>query len=117
MGSPGVGKRAAEAITVETEHPAVTSDLTEWTAVRLAAGIAAREVSAREVVQAHLDRIAAVNGQVNAVVTLVAEQAMAEAARADEELARGGRVGPLHGLPVGVKDTRSEEQTPELQHN
>ncbi|WP_179646608.1 amidase [Spinactinospora alkalitolerans] len=65
----------------------------------------AREVSAREVVGAHLDRIAAVNPAVNAVVTVCAERAMAEAAAADERLASGAGVGPLHGLPIAHKDT------------
>src|SRR5262252_969518 len=53
---------------------------------------------------AHLERIAAVNPRVNAIVTLVADCAMAAACEADETLARGGAVGPLHGLPVAHKD-------------
>src|SRR6185437_9926874 len=64
-----------------------------------------REVSAREVTQAHLDQIERVNPQVNAVVTLVAERALDEARAADERLAAGADVGPLHGLPIAVKDT------------
>ncbi len=53
---------------------------------------------------AHLDRIAEMNPRVNAIVTLVAERAMASACEADERLARGEVVGPLHGLPVAHKD-------------
>jgi amidase len=53
---------------------------------------------------AHLARIERINPQVNAIVTLVAERAMADAARADELAARGGRLGVLHGLPVAHKD-------------
>jgi len=53
---------------------------------------------------AHLDRIAELNPRVNAIVTLVADGAMASALDADEKLARGERVGPLHGLPVAHKD-------------
>jgi amidase len=64
-----------------------------------------RELSAREVLAAHLAQIEAINPSVNAVVTLVAEQAMVEAAAADERLARGEEVGSLHGLPVAHKDT------------
>src|SRR5258708_16585201 len=53
-----------------------------------------------------------VNSKVNAIVTLVAEeQLMAQAAAADESLAKGKLLGPLHGMPVG----RSEEHTSELQ--
>lgn len=64
-----------------------------------------RELSAREVVEAHLARIDEVNPAVNAVVTLCEERAMAEAAAADELLASGAEPGPLHGLPIAHKDT------------
>ncbi len=63
-----------------------------------------KQVSAREVMAAHLAQIERVNPKVNAIVTLVAERAMADAARADEALARGGPSGVLHGLPVAHKD-------------
>src|SRR5215203_2475405 len=63
-----------------------------------------KQVSAREVMQAHLAQIERVNPAVNAIVTLVAERAMADAAAADDELARGRPRGPLHGLPVAHKD-------------
>ncbi|MGI5120298.1 amidase [Marinactinospora thermotolerans] len=63
------------------------------------------EVSAREVVQAHLDRIEAVNPAINAVVTLCPERALDEAAAADHRHAAGRPTGPLHGLPIAVKDT------------
>src|SRR5690349_10380528 len=66
--------------------------------------IRAKQVSAREVMQAHLAQIERVNPQVNAVVTLVADKAMADATAADEELARGKARGPLHGLPIAHKD-------------
>jgi amidase len=74
------------------------------TATDLAAAIRRREISARETVSAHIDQIERVNPQVNAVVSLVAEQALAEAAEADARLAAGEEVGPLHGLPVAHKD-------------
>jgi Asp-tRNA(Asn)/Glu-tRNA(Gln) amidotransferase A subunit family amidase len=69
---------------------------------RLAAAVAAREVSAREVVRAHLDRIAAVGPRVNAVVALDEERALARAGELDRADARAG---PLHGVPFTVKDT------------
>lgn len=63
-----------------------------------------REVSAQEVTQAHLDQIERVNPRVNAVVTLVAERALAAAEGVDRALAAGERLGPLRGLPVAHKD-------------
>ena len=66
--------------------------------------IRGREVSASELMQAHLSRTAAVNPELNAIVTLVADGALADAQQADDALSRGDRVGPLHGLPVAHKD-------------
>lgn len=62
-------------------------------------------ISARELLDLHLERIERTNPQVNALVSLDPERARAEALRADERLARGEKVGPLHGLPFAVKDT------------
>ena len=80
------------------------SELTGMSAVELAGRLRRKDVSAREVMAAHLTRIERVNPKVNAIVTLVAERAMAGAAAADEAIARGGPVGVLHGLPVAHKD-------------
>jgi amidase len=84
--------------------PGRSDDPCALTAVDLASRIRARQLSAREVMAAHLARIERVNPAVNAIVTLAAERAMAEAARADEGQARGDALGPLHGLPVAHKD-------------
>ncbi|GHJ26436.1 amidase [Streptomyces hygroscopicus subsp. sporocinereus] len=73
-------------------------------ATALAALIGGRQVSATEVMRAHLDRIEAVNPKVNAVVTVLAEQGLAAARAADEAVAAGEAVGPLHGVPFTVKD-------------
>jgi len=73
-------------------------------AAELAGRVRAGELSARELVELHLDRIEAVNPKLNAIVTLVPERALAWAAEADEYQARGGTLGPLHGLPVAHKD-------------
>jgi amidase len=78
--------------------------LVEHTAVELAGLLASGAVSAREVTEAHLDRIAAVGPSVNAIVTVTAEAAMQQAGRLDDEFTRSGLVGPLHGLPVAHKD-------------
>jgi amidase len=82
----------------------MSDELCDLTAIDLATRIRSKQVSAREVMQAHLARIARVNPKINAVVTLVADRAMADAAKADELQARGGTLGPLHGLPVAHKD-------------
>ena len=76
-------------------------------AVELARLIRAKELSAREVVAAHLARIESVNPRVNAIVTLVADRAMEEALAADERQARGEAIGPLHGLPIAHKDLQA----------
>ena len=78
--------------------------MVEHTAVELAGLLAAGEVSAREVTAAHLERLAAVGPSVNAVVTVTAEAAMHQAGLLDDQFARSGPVGPLHGLPVAHKD-------------
>ena len=94
------------------------TDLCGADAVTLAGMLRRREVSAREVMAAHIQRIEAVDGGVNAmdggvsavdsgvnaVVTRTFDAALARAARADEALARGAEPGPLHGLPVAHKD-------------
>ena len=74
------------------------------TAADLARQIREKALSAREVMAAHLNRIEQVNPEVNAIVTLLPEQAMAQAVSADEAMARGEAVGLLHGLPVAHKD-------------
>lgn len=73
-------------------------------ATTLAQAIHNKELSAREVMAAHLAQIERVNPQVNAIVTLLPEQAMAKAAVADEAQAHGEAVGLLHGLPIAFKD-------------
>lgn len=69
-----------------------------------ATAIRSGRVSAREVVEAHLARIAAVNPTLNAVVDVAAAEARRDAEAADRALARGEAVGPLHGVPFTVKD-------------
>ena len=79
-------------------------DLCRMQATELAASLRSGVVSAREVLDAHLRRIDRVNPDVNAVVTLVPERAVARAAALDEARARGEVLGPLHGLPIAHKD-------------
>jgi amidase len=80
------------------------ADLCGYDAVALAGLLRRREVSAREVIAAHISRIEAVDGAVNAMVTRCFDEALGKAAAADAALARGERPGPLHGLPVAHKD-------------
>lgn len=82
------------------------TELPDMTAVALRDAVAARSVSPVELLEAYLDRIAAVNPAVNAVVALDAERARAAARAAEAAVMRGDALGPLHGLPVAVKDTQ-----------
>jgi amidase len=73
-------------------------------ATELARRIRTKDISVREVMEAHLAQIEHLNPKMNAIVTLLTEQAMWQATAADERLARDEEVGPLHGLPVAHKD-------------
>jgi amidase len=84
--------------------PQQVNELCFMTATELAARIRRKDVSARELLQANLAQIERVNPRLNAIVTLVADRAMADAGRADEATTRGGPLGPLHGLPIAHKD-------------
>src|SRR6266576_186142 len=79
-------------------------ELWRRSATELAAAIRRRELSCLEVMEAHLARIEAVNPLLNAIVTLDAELGLREAAAADAALGRDDATGPLHGLPMAIKD-------------
>ncbi|MSQ29913.1 MAG: AtzE family amidohydrolase [Dehalococcoidia bacterium] len=80
-----------------------TVDFTS-TATQIAAAVARREVSARDVLASILDRIAATNPRLNAFSALLAERALARSARIDDALARNEVVGPLAGVPFAAKN-------------
>ncbi|GII90348.1 amidase [Sinosporangium siamense] len=80
------------------------TELFYLTAVEQLALLRSRDISAVELLEAHLDRIDRVNPSVNAIVTLVQERALAQARRLDDDAVRGRWHGPLHGLPVAHKD-------------
>ena len=82
----------------------MTVPLWQWSAAGLAAAIRAKEVSSLDVIRAHLDRIAVVNGKVNAVTVILEEEALRAAKEADGRIAAGDDVGPLHGVPITVKE-------------
>jgi Asp-tRNA(Asn)/Glu-tRNA(Gln) amidotransferase A subunit family amidase len=83
---------------------ATTVPLSRLDATELARSIRAGDVSVREAVDAHLDRIEEVNGRLNAVVWPRFEEARREADEADEARRHGDGLGPLHGIPITVKD-------------
>ena len=79
-------------------------DLTRDTAANLAAAIAAGEATSVEITRAHLDRIAAVDGEVNAFLHVDGPRALAQAAAVDAKIAAGEQLGPLAGVPLALKD-------------
>ncbi|MBW1699045.1 MAG: amidase [Deltaproteobacteria bacterium] len=81
-----------------------SSEICFMTAMELSRKIRTKELSAKEVMDAHLKQIERINPKVNAIVTLLPELAKKGAEAADEALRQGGPVGPLHGLPVAHKD-------------
>ena len=78
--------------------------LTRKSARELARLIRERAVSPVEVLDAHLAAIAEINPKLNAIVTLAVEQAQDAARRSERAVAQGEPLGPLHGLPVAIKD-------------
>ena len=79
-------------------------DLVRRTAADLGVAMGAREVSSEDVTRAHLERIAAVDGEVHAFLHVDVDGALAAARRVDERRADGATLGPLAGVPVAVKD-------------
>src|ERR1700761_1500854 len=82
----------------------MSSDLTRMTAAELSETLQRQDVSATEVTQAHLDRIARDDGDVRAFLHVAAEQALAAARAVDDRRAAGEQLGPLAGVPVALKD-------------
>ena len=80
-------------------------ELFYWSARAMADALRKREISSKELTEAHLARIDEVNPTINAVVLVDAEGALATADERDRESARGESRGPLHGLPITIKDS------------
>jgi amidase len=72
--------------------------------VEIGRRVQARQLSSFKITQAALDRIARLDGRLKSYVTLTAELALTQAAHADTEIARGQIRGPLHGVPIALKD-------------
>ncbi len=99
----GVG--GATAAPAAGATPSELGDLTSASASALAQAIRAKRISSVELVEAHLRRIEQVNPRLNAVVVLAADSARAAAKQADAALARKQFKGPLHGVPITIKDS------------
>src|SRR5229473_237854 len=92
-------KKSLETLSANETQATYYKDATE-----LASLIRTKQLSSREVVQAHLDRIENINPKVNAIVTLLAEDALKGADAADNAVKNGEALGPLHGVPFTIKD-------------
>lgn len=88
------------------------SDLAFASATELAAAIQRRDISAVELLKLYLARVDEYNGALNAIVVDIREQALEEAAAADQALADGRSSGPLHGVPMTVKESYNLTGTP-----
>jgi aspartyl-tRNA(Asn)/glutamyl-tRNA(Gln) amidotransferase subunit A len=88
------------------------SDLIYKTAAQLSESMAKKEVSAREVTQAHLDQITKVDKAVNAFLYVDTEGALAQADQVDAARAKGENLGPLAGVPLALKDILVQEGIP-----
>ncbi|MGI9645762.1 MAG: amidase [Ilumatobacteraceae bacterium] len=91
------------------------TELWQMGALELARQIRSGQASSREVVEAHLARVDKVNSELNAIVRLMPEEAMAAADAADRAVTDGGALGPLHGVPCTVKENIDLAGTPTTQ--
>jgi amidase len=101
----GVAAAAAQNFTVNPADAAAGNPVILSSASELADAIKSRKLSSKAIVEAHLEQIAKVNPKLNAVVQLTADSARKEADEADAAVARGEIKGPLHGVPMTIKDT------------
>jgi len=82
----------------------MTSELHYASLIEVSQVIRGRQVSSVEVTKALLDRIEKLDGRLNSFLLVLPERALADAERADVEIASGQWRGPLHGVPIGLKD-------------
>src|SRR5690606_30754402 len=111
-GKAAARPRSAAAAPAEPTAASASGDLTRLSAAALARLLAAGEVSAAEVTQAHLDRIAAVDERVHAFLYVDSDGALEAARAVDAARAEGAALGPLAGVPVAVKDVLATRGIP-----
>lgn len=80
------------------------NEILEFDLASLSENIRAKKISPVEVTRAYLDRIAAIDGRMKAYITVTADEALAAAKKAEGEISAGNWRGPMHGVPVGLKD-------------
>ena len=97
-------KTAAKAKTASRKPAVPKGPIWQWTALETAAAIRSGAVSSVEVTEAHIARMHAVNPKLNAVVVDLSDQALKDAKVADRARAKGGVLGPLHGVPITIKE-------------
>ena len=90
------------------------TDLAYLPATEIRSMIAEKKVSSVEMTKLYLDRIDALDSQFNSYLTVTSDLALEMAADADSAVARGDDLGPLHGLPISIKDL---EMTAGIQHD
>jgi amidase len=103
---PATGQAAADAHeVVATNSQGFADGMLSASATTIAYAIREGMTTSTEVTRHYLERIEAINPRLNAIVLVTAEQALEQAARADAALARQGATGPLHGVPMTLKDS------------
>ena len=82
----------------------MTDEIWRWDATRVAAAVRSKDVSCREVTESVLGRIQSTNPALNAITVDLADQALAAATAADAAVMAGASIGPLHGVPITIKE-------------
>ena len=103
-GAPSAEQRAVRFSELPARRPADVEALAFASVLELATLLRTRQVSSLELTRMYLDRLQRHGPRLQAVITLTEERALAQARRADEEIAAGRYRGPLHGIPWGAKD-------------
>jgi aspartyl-tRNA(Asn)/glutamyl-tRNA(Gln) amidotransferase subunit A len=99
-----VGAATGAALSATRRAAAQRADLTKLSIADAGRRIAARDLSPVDLTRAYLERIEELNPRVNAYITVTADQALAQARSLEAEIAAGMNRGPLHGIPLGLKD-------------
>jgi aspartyl-tRNA(Asn)/glutamyl-tRNA(Gln) amidotransferase subunit A len=96
--------RADQETRTKTTEVSRLDEVLQWSLIKLARTIREKEVSPVEVMRQLLERIDSVDGKLNAFITVLSEESLAAAARAEKDILTNKPRGPLHGVPVGLKD-------------